>query len=68
MKSNGTIIKMGSGFGVIRSDAGEEILFDVTKCSFEGPAEGDKVVFDIKEGWDGKPRAINVYCPDKGSR
>ena len=46
---------------------GEEILFDVTACRFEGPGEGDKVEFGVKQGWDGKPRAIEVDCPDKGS-
>ena len=67
MRQTGTITSMGSGFGTITSDAGEEILFDVTACRFEGPGEGDKVEFGVKQGWDGKPRAIEVDCPDKGS-
>ena len=61
----GTIIKMGSGFGTIKAEDGQEMLFDITKCRYEGPEEGDNVEFNIKQGWDGKPRAIDVVCPDK---
>ena len=66
MRQTGTITEMSSGFGTITSDSGEAILFDVTKCRFEGPAIGDKVEFGVKQGWDGKPRAIDIDCPDKG--
>lgn len=65
MSMKGTVESMGSGFGKIKSQEGEIILFDVTKCIYEGPEAGDSVVFDVKQGWDGKPRAINVKCPDK---
>jgi cold shock CspA family protein len=64
----GTIESMGSGFGKIIDESGQEILFDVTKCIYEGPEAGDQVEFDVKQGWDGKPRAINVSCPDKPAK
>ncbi len=64
-KLKGRISKMGSGFGTITTDDGREILFDITKCDYEGPEEGDLVEFELTTGWDGKPRAIHVVCPDK---
>lgn len=68
MSQKGKITSMASGFGTITSEGGEQILFDVTKCKYEGPEAGDEVEFDVKQGWDGKPRAINVDCPTKGSK
>ncbi|MCD6499230.1 MAG: cold shock domain-containing protein [Deltaproteobacteria bacterium] len=68
MHGTGTISKMGSGFGTILSSDGQELLFDVTGCNYEGPEEGDRVEFDTKKGWDGKPRAIHVVCSDKPAK
>jgi cold shock CspA family protein len=68
MTQKGTIESMGSGFGKIKAKSGEIILFDITKCIYEGPEPGDQVEFGLKQGWDGKPRAIDVSCPDKPSK
>lgn len=56
---------MESGFGRIAASDGELFLFDITKCVYEGPEVGDNVEFETKTGWDGKPRAVDVNCPDK---
>ncbi len=65
MSQKGVIETMESGFGRIAGSDGEVFLFDITKCVYEGPEVGDRVEFKIKTGWDGKPRAVDVRCPDK---
>lgn len=57
--------KAERGFGFIRPEEGQNIFFHGSDCvnwyeTFDDLNEGDYVTFDIGEGKDGKPKAVNV--------
>ncbi|MDO8885668.1 cold-shock protein [Candidatus Oleimmundimicrobium sp.] len=51
------------GYGFIEQDGGEDIFVHYSAIQGEGFKvihEGDRVEFDVEEGKDGKPHAVNV--------
>lgn len=69
MLGNVKFYNADKGFGFITPvDGGQDVFFHITKCAetYELPAEGDEVTFDLGEGRDGRPAAENVQ-PTGGS-
>lgn len=51
------------GFGfIIPESEGQDIFFHITQCDagYQYPQEGDVVSYEVGEGRDGRPAAVNV--------
>lgn len=70
MRSEGRLIRWNDerGFGFIAPTAGgSEVFVHVSAFPNDGrrPATGERVIFEVESGADGKQRAVNVLCPDR---
>jgi len=57
------------GFGFVVTESGEDLFFHISQCdeAYEMPAEGDVVSYELGEGRDGRPVAVNVTFVSAGS-
>ncbi len=57
-----------SGYGFVRTDAGDDVFVHVSNTGFLIPSEGARVAFDRGENpRTGKPEAKNVAILDGGA-
>ena len=62
--SKGTIRRIGDhGFGFITTEQGEDLFFhrnELQGVAYHSLKEGQQVEFEVKQGFDGRPKAIQV--------
>jgi len=62
--AKGTIRRIGDhGFGFITTEQGEDLFFHRNKLqgvAYHSLSEGQQVEFEVKQGLDGRPQAIQV--------